>query len=59
MLIWRLRALHILLHAQRVADPQMLGQELHRRPWNIQRILKEAPHRAHGAKLHREAKAVV
>jgi hypothetical protein len=59
MLIWRLRPLHVLLHARRITDLELLGQELHRRPRHIQRILKETPHRPHRAQLHCEAKAMV
>jgi len=59
MLICRLRPLHVLLHARRVTDLDLLGQELHRRPRHIQRILQEASHRPHRAQLHREAKAMV
>jgi hypothetical protein len=59
MLIWRLRPLHVLLHARRVTDIELLGQELHHRPRHIQRILKEAAHRPHRAQLHREPKAMM
>jgi hypothetical protein len=59
MLIRRLRALHILLHARRVADRRLIGQELHRRPRNVQRILQEAPYCPHGAQLHRETQAMI
>ena len=59
MLIRRLRPLHVLLHARRVADLQLLGQELHRLPRHIQRILKKAAHRPHRAQLHRETQAMV
>lgn len=47
------------LHARRITDLELPGQELHRRPRHIQRILEETPHRPHRAQLHREAKAMV
>jgi hypothetical protein len=59
MLIRRLRPLHVLLHARRVADLQLVGQELHRQPRHIQRILKKAAHRPHRAQLHRETQTMV
>ena len=59
MLVRRLRALHVLLHARRVVDPELLGEELHRPPWHVQRILKEAAHRADRAQLYRETEPMM
>jgi hypothetical protein len=59
VLVQRLRPVHILLHARRVADRQLLDQELHRRPRHIQRILQEPPDRPDRAQLHSETEAMV
>jgi hypothetical protein len=57
--VGRLRALYVLLHARRIVDTELLGQELHRRPRHVQWILQEAAHRTHPAQLHREAQAMM
>ena len=59
VLIRCLRAVHVLLHTRRVADVELAGQELHRDPRHIQRILQEPTHRTNRAQLHRETKAMV
>jgi hypothetical protein len=38
-------AMNLRVLARRVADLQLVGQELHRQPRHIQRILKKAAHR--------------
>ena len=59
MLERRLRTLHALRHARRVADRELLGQELHRRPWHVQRILEEAAHGPRRAQLDRETQTML
>ncbi len=58
-LVRRLRAAHMLLHARRVANLELLRKELRRRPRHIQRILQRPARSTNRAQLHREAKAVM